>query len=75
MSSGTRISDAANNFEPTTMIMLNELHVNAGSSRRQHYDGKQRRIADEHNTGTVCRYILTDILRYTVDYYRHFKTL
>jgi hypothetical protein len=45
------------------MITLNELHVNAGSARQQQYAGKQRRIVNHHNTGTVSRYTLTDILK------------
>jgi lipopolysaccharide biosynthesis regulator YciM len=57
------ISEAAKNSESTTVIRLNELHVKAGSARRQQYAGKQRRIINQHNTGTVSRYTLTDILK------------
>jgi hypothetical protein len=58
-----RISEAANHSESTTMIRLNELHVKVGSARQQQYDGKQRRIVNQYNTGTVSRYTLTDILK------------
>jgi hypothetical protein len=58
-----RISEAANYSESTTMIMLNELHVKAGSSRQQQYAGKQRGIINQNNIGFVSRYPLTDILK------------
>jgi hypothetical protein len=58
-----RISEAANNSECTTMTRLNELHVKAGSARQQHYAGKRRRIVNQHNTGTVSHYTLTNILK------------
>jgi hypothetical protein len=45
------------------MIRLNELHVKAGTARQQQYAGKQRRIVNQHNTETVNRYTLTDILK------------
>jgi hypothetical protein len=57
-----RISEAANDSESTTMIRLNALHVKAGSARQQQYAGKQRRIVNQHNTGTFIHYTLTDIL-------------
>jgi hypothetical protein len=47
-----RISEAAKDSESTTMIRLNELHAK-----------KQRRIINQHNTGSVSRYTLTDILK------------
>jgi hypothetical protein len=58
-----RTSEAANDSEYTTMIILNELHVKAGSAKQQQYTGRQRRIINQHNTGTVSRYTLTDILK------------
>jgi hypothetical protein len=57
-----RISEAAKDSGSRTMIRLNELHVKAGSARQQKYAGKQRRIINQHNTGTVNRYTLADIL-------------
>jgi hypothetical protein len=53
-----RISKAAHYSESTTMIRLNELHVKAGSARYKQYAGKQRRIVNQRNTGTVGRYTL-----------------
>jgi lipopolysaccharide biosynthesis regulator YciM len=53
---------AANYSESTTKIRLNELRIKAGSARQQQYAGKQRRIINQHNTRTVSRYTLTDIL-------------
>jgi hypothetical protein len=58
-----RISEAANYSESTTLIRLNELHVNAGSAKQQQYAWKQRRIVNQHNTGTVSRYTFTDTLK------------
>jgi hypothetical protein len=58
-----RIPEEANDFESTTMIRLNEQHVNAGSARQQQYAGKQRRIVNQHNTWTVSRYTLTALLK------------
>jgi hypothetical protein len=56
MSSGTtkRISAAEKDSESTTMIKLhvNELHIKAGSARRQQFAGKQGRIINQHNTRT-----------------------
>jgi hypothetical protein len=43
--------------------MFNELFVKAGSARQQQYARKERRIVNQHNTGTVSRYTLTDILK------------
>jgi hypothetical protein len=56
------VSEAANNSESTTMIRLNELHVNA-SARQQQYAGKQRRIVNQHNTLTVSCYTLMELLK------------
>jgi hypothetical protein len=53
------ISRAAIDFETTTIIRLNELHVKADSARQQQYAGKERRIVNQHNTGCVSRYTFT----------------
>jgi lipopolysaccharide biosynthesis regulator YciM len=58
-----RKSDAVKDAESTTMNRLHELHIRGrGSARQQQYAGRQRRIVYQHNTGTVGRYTLTDIL-------------
>jgi hypothetical protein len=66
-----RITEAAKDSGSTTMIRLNELHVKAGSAKWQQYAGKQRRIINQHNTGIVNHYTLTDIqkreIRATMD--------
>jgi hypothetical protein len=46
-----RISEAAKDSESTTMIRLNELHVKAGSARRQQCAGKQIRIINPGQQG------------------------
>jgi hypothetical protein len=58
-----RISEAANDSQSTTMIRINELHVKAGIAIQQQYAGKPRRIVNQHNTETVSRYTLPDILK------------
>jgi hypothetical protein len=50
-------------LDSNNMIRLHELHVKAGSARQRQYAGKQRRIVNQHNTVTVSRYTLTDILK------------
>jgi hypothetical protein len=57
-----RISEAAIYSESTTMIMLNELHVKADSASNNNMLGN-RRIVNQHNTGSVSRYTLTDNLK------------
>jgi hypothetical protein len=63
-----KISEAAINSESKTVIWLNEVHVKAGSARQQHYAGKQKRIVNQHYTGTVSRYTLTDIPKEKSEY-------
>jgi hypothetical protein len=46
----------------TTMNRLHELHIRAGSAGQQQYAGRQTRIVNQHNTGTIGRYTLMDIL-------------
>jgi hypothetical protein len=58
-----RISEAENDSESATMIRLSELHVKAESARQQQYAAKQRKIVNQHNTGTVSRYTLKNILK------------
>jgi hypothetical protein len=48
-----RVSDAVNDSESTTMIRLHELHIKTHNARQQQYAVRQRRVVNQHNTGTL----------------------
>ena len=57
-----RVNEGGDDCDSATMARLYELRIERGLVRRERYRGRQRRLVNQHRTGTISRYTLRDLL-------------